>query len=64
MSAPDWPDALSPSRNGVTVADTETIDICFSQTATAWEAAVKTGCANDETDSETATEDGLAEIAD
>ena len=60
--APSWPDAFSPSRNGITVANTEEIDICFTRTDSAWEATVKIGCASEETDSETATADGLAAI--
>ena len=60
---PDWPDALSPSRNGVSVADTSRIDICFTDDSDGWSAEVKTGCSSTETDSEAAVDDGLSDGA-
>ena len=59
---PTWPSSYTSTGNGLSVADTETIDICFASSTSAssgYTATVKSSCSSTDTDSATATTDGL-----
>ena len=59
---PTWPSAYTSTGDGLSVADTESIDICFASSTSAssgYTATVKSACGSSDTDSATATTDGL-----
>lgn len=59
---PTWPSSYGSSGDGLSVSDTENIDICFASStsaSTGYTATVKSPCDSSDTDSETATDDGL-----
>ena len=59
---PTWPSNYGYAGDGLSVADTGTVDICFASSNTTnsgYTATVNAGCASTETDSASATADGL-----
>ena len=59
---PSWPTAYGSTGDGLPPSDVDDIDICFASSSSGgYTATVKTGCASTETDSATATSDGLNE---
>ena len=60
---PTWPSSYSSSGDGLSLASTDDIDICFAMSAsvnTGYTATVKAPCDSGETGSASATTDGLA----